>query len=149
MKKKLLIPVLLVMASCTNVTERWLNGMANFRELHSPALSLEVMKIKPQPEDTTTLMYTIRLFPAKEWVTGHAAGLNVQLRYGMDSCFSLRSGHAHVNANFIQPVNNGLANCYEYLVSFPVTKAIKAKKVQLVYQDKFIDEKEYRLQLNN
>jgi hypothetical protein len=137
-----------MVVSCKTPTERWLNGLADFSEVHSRSLSVEVMKIKPAVTDTTSLNYKVRIFPSKQWAENRSGDEKMSLYYGMDSCFSLQTGKTNLKPSLFQPVNNGIANCYEYLVSFEISKSIKSKHVQLIYHDKSIDGKQYILELN-
>ena len=148
MKQALIAMIFLMLVSCRSATEKWLDGLADFKELHGKTLSMEIMKVKPVSTDTTALTYKVRIFPAKDWVDNQGRGQKTGLYYGVDSCFSLRSGKASFRPDMVQPVNNGIAGCFEYLISYEVTKAMKMKELQLVYKDKFIDGKQYQMELN-
>lgn len=148
MKATGIVLLLFLLASCHTATEKWLNGMPDYQSLKGKSLSIEIMKIKPAKEDTTALTYKIRIYPGKEWTENNSAQQKNGLFYGMDSCFTLRTPIASYSPDMIQPVNNGIAGCYEYLVSFGIVKAMKYRQLQLVYNDRFIDGKPYQIILN-
>ena len=138
----------LILASCKTPTEKWLDGMVDYKSIQGKVLAVEIRKVQPPRLDTGAITYSVRLFPAKEWNEAHGTGLNERLAYGMDSCFTVRTASAGFGPDMVQPVNNGIAGCYEYLVSFGVTKAMKYHPLELVYADRYIDKKVYRLELN-
>lgn len=150
MKAMRIVPLLLtlILASCRTPTEKWLDGMSDFQSVKGKSLTMEIMKIKPAKEDTTALTYKIRLYPNKEWTENNSGRQKNGFFYGMDSCFTLRTATASYNPDMVQPVNNGIAGCYEYLLSFGVVKAMKGRRLQLGYTDKYIDGKSYQITLN-
>lgn len=148
MKQLLMVLFLLMLVSCNTPTERWLNSLADFRELHAKSFYLEIMKIKPAPKDTGSLNYKIRIFPSKQWMENETTEEKTNLNYGIDSCFSLQTGKLNLKPSYFQPINNGIANCFEYMISFEISQAIKSKNVQLIYHDKIIDHQQYILELN-
>ena len=140
--------MLLILVSCRNRTEQWLDNMAGFQSLKGKTLSLDIMKVKPAKEDTTEIMYKVRLYPDKAWLENATGKQKESLSYSMDSCFSLRAGTVKYMPDMMQPVSNGVAGCQEYLLSFGVEAAMKYKKLQLVYNDRYIDGKTYQIILN-
>lgn len=148
MKSILAIGAFLLLLSCNSATQNWLTGLVDFKDLQAKSFYLEISKIKPAPADTTSLNYKIRIYPSKEWVEGQTSEGKTRLNYGMDSCFSLQTGKLNVKPSYFQPVNNGIVNCFEYMVSFEISNSIRYKRVQLVYHDKVIDGKQYILELN-
>jgi len=138
-----MILVLLTLCACRTATEQWLNGLAGFKELHTSAFRLQAMKVTPTGPDTTSVTYQVRIYPSGGG-TDQAAGFY----YGMDSCFSLQSGKVNIKPSYFQPVNNGIAHCFEYLLSFPVNRSMRSAPAGLVYQDRIIDGKRYILNLN-
>jgi hypothetical protein len=144
MKRKLaMIIILFTLCACRTATERWLDGLAGFKELRTPAFRLQAMKVTPAAPDTASVTYQVRIYPSRGG-TDQATGFY----YGMDSCFSLQSGKVNVKPSYFQPVNNGIAHCFEYLLSFPVTRSMRSGPARLVYQDRIIDGKRYILELN-
>lgn len=136
------------LASCRNRTEQWQDSLADVRELRAGSLAVVLMKVWPAAGDTASLTYKIRIYPAKQWIEDHTSDQKNGLFYHMDSCFSIRAGKASFNATMVQPVNNGIANCFEYLLLFDIDPAMKNARLSLVYKDKFIDGKPYILNLN-
>jgi hypothetical protein len=143
-----MIMILFALCACHTATERWLNGLAGFKELHTSSFDLQVMKITPASPDTAALTYQIRIYPSGKETDAKTAVRTTGFYYGMDSCFSLQSGKVNVKPSYFQPVNNGIAHCFEYLLSFAVARSMQSGPVELVYQDRIIDGKRYILELN-
>lgn len=148
MKATGIILLLLTLASCRTPTEKWLDGMSDHQSVKGKALIMEIMKVKPPKMDTTALTYKIRIYPGKEWTETNSGRQKNGLFYGMDSCFTLRTAAASYSPDMVEPVNNGIKGCYEYLLSFGIAKAMKYRQLQLVYTDRFIDGKPYQIILN-
>ena len=148
MKATGIVMLLLILVSCHTPTKKWLDSMPDYQSLKGKTLSMEIMKVKPAKEDTTELTYKIRIYPGKQWTENNNGRQKNGLFYGMDSCFTLHTSIASYNPDMIQPVNNGIAGCYEYLVSFEIVKAMKYRQLQLLYNDRFIDGKPYHIVLN-
>jgi hypothetical protein len=148
MKHLLAISFFLLFVSCRSRTEKWLDGMADFKSRTAKSLSLQLLKNKQARRDTTALTYQVRIYPAKDWVENRSASQQTGLFYGMDSCFSLRCRQRSYMPVMVQPLNNGIAGSFEYLVSFDLGPALKWQQLQLVYRDRFIDGKEYVFDLN-
>jgi hypothetical protein len=148
-KKIWAIILMTAFCSCKSATQRWMDSMVEFKEINGKALSLQVMKMAADGSDTTSFAYKIRIYPAKTAIENYAnAGQPLDFYYRMDSCFYLRQGAVNISPVIVEPVNNGIANCYEYLLYFNINKTIKLKHLDLVYADKFIDGKQYALGLN-
>jgi hypothetical protein len=137
-----------VLVSCHSATEKWLSNLADYRELHAKSMVLKIMKVTSGTSDTTTLNYKVRVFPARQWLETRTPEQKTGLFYDMDSCFAIQTMKASVTASFVQPVNSGVANCFEYLVSFPVDHSIRQKELSLVYRDKYIDQKQHKIDLS-
>lgn len=138
----------LLLASCKTATEKWLAGMTQFKELNDKSLSMQIMKMSSKAIDTSSFGYQVRIYPSKSWIEGQGREQSVNFLYHMDSCFTIQAGNASISPVMVQPISNGIANCYEYMLYFNVEKAIRLKNVELVYKDRFIDGKQYALKLN-
>jgi hypothetical protein len=68
MRKTTLIILILAASACKTPTEKWLSGLAGFRELHNEKLSLQALKMEPQQSDNTELAYRVRVYPPKAWL---------------------------------------------------------------------------------
>lgn len=150
MKRKagILLIAAVMLFSCQSPVERWLDHLAAFKETTSKTLSVQAMKMNAAPNDTNSFSYQVRIYPAKAWLEDNAQSQNINFFYHMDSCFSLKAGAKGFPPAIVQPVSNGISGCYEYLLSFNLEPSIKGRKIELVYQDKFIDGRKYSLQLN-
>lgn len=143
-----LILMLTAVYSCRSATERWVDGMADFRETGNKDLELQIARLKKQTRDTVALDYKVRIYLHGKAAENKGYDAGVDFYYHMDSCFSVKAGTREFLPVIVQPVNNGIANCYEYLLSFRVDQAIRLRSLQLVYRDRFIDGKKYVLNLN-
>jgi hypothetical protein len=139
--------LMLVFCSCKTPAQKWLDNLTSFQRVSDGEMTIEALKAKTT--DTTTITYNIRIYPSKQWLDNKTEQMSVQFSYGMDSCFYLNTGGLNYKPGMVQPIANGLTDCFEYLVSFDLGSAIKAGQVGLVYQDKYINRKRYTLQLNN
>src|SRR5438445_697784 len=101
MKTTGIVLLLLTLASCQSPTEKWLNSMSDHQSVGGKSLSIEIMKIKPAKEDTTSLTYKIRLYPDKEWMENNSGRQKNGLFYGMDSCFTLHTTTASYSPDMI------------------------------------------------
>ncbi|MFI5160461.1 MAG: hypothetical protein ACHQHN_04250 [Sphingobacteriales bacterium] len=135
------------LSSCKSPMQRWLDSMTDFAEVKGNAYKIQAARITTGIEDTTTLNYKVRIYLGKA-VTSKGYDESVNFYYHMDSCFLVRTMGGNELPVLVQPVNNGISGCYEYLVSMDISKAMRLKKLELIYQDKFIDGKRYILNLN-
>jgi len=109
-------------------------------------LSLRIMKIKNSPDDKEASNYAVRLSPDKRLLAAKDNKLATDLWYRMDSCFYLQTGNQKIYATIIQPIANGITGTFEYYVSFETTE-VSAGKPELVYADRYINHKKYKLSL--
>lgn len=140
-----LIPFILFCGSCKTTGGRWSDGLSGYAEKHSGSLSVEILRTA-SGGDTAFVNYRVRIRPSTKNIGTTGAAYNFY--YGMDSCFSLRSGHKDLAPAFVQAVPDGIKGCFEYLVSFEVAAPSKLRPLALVYRDRFIDQKSYILSLN-
>jgi hypothetical protein len=147
-KYLLLLSMLTIIYSCRTATERWVDGMADFRETGNKDLNLQVARLKKQIRDTVALDYKVRIYLHGKATEARGYDANLNFYYHMDSCFSVKADGREFLPVIVQPVNNGIANCYEYLLSFRVDPAIRLRTLEFVYRDRFVDGKKYELNLN-
>ncbi|MHB8205938.1 hypothetical protein [Mucilaginibacter sp.] len=147
MRRLLFGLVILACCSCKTPTQKWLGNLSAFQRAGDDQLTVEALKTRTK--DTTGLTYNVRIYPSKQWLDSKTEQGGVQFNYGMDSCFYLNAGGIDYKPAMVQPIANGLTNCFEYLVSFDLTPAMETKEADLIYQDKYINRKRYTLQLIN
>jgi hypothetical protein len=147
--RKIMMPLLflLFVAACKSPSEKWRDSLSGYGQLKDQNLQLEAMKMD-SPSDSTVLNYKVRLYPSKLWLEAHGNGAATHFDYGVDSCFTVSTGMGRYRPVFVQPVANGIKNCYEYLISFKADQTIKMKPLWLVYADKYIADDKYTLDLN-
>jgi hypothetical protein len=137
---------LLCTLSCHTPTQKWLDGMTEFGESKSPGVLIRAIKIKPESGDSTELTYKIRVYPSN--AENAKSALTEHFYYHADSLFYFRCGKAVVTPRSVQPIANGLTDCFEYLVSVEITSAIKLHKLSLVFHDQMVDDRDHIIQLN-
>ena len=147
MKKIAIMVLTLAVMSCKGRTEKWFNGLADYKEVTSSSMQIEVLKMDTQ-RDTSLLNYKLRIYLDRSWVDKNQPNQTNEMNYQADSCFYILAGGVKCRPAFVQPVANGIKNCYEYLISFNADKQLKMKSLNLVYADKYIDGKTYTLDLN-
>ncbi|MGN6639752.1 MAG: hypothetical protein ACTHJ8_12635 [Mucilaginibacter sp.] len=140
--------LLLLLTSCKTPVERWLDGMVDFKQVKGKELIIQAARLKAKIEDTTMLNYKVRIYLGHAAQENSAADGSINFNYHVDSAFYVRVAGSKAQPVMIQPVNNGISGCYEYLLMMDINKFNRLKKLQLVYQDKFIDGKQYTINLN-
>jgi hypothetical protein len=141
----LFILLVILSCSCKSPAERWLDRLPDYKQVHSKELSLQLLKMKIAG-DTSAFYYRVRITPSANNKT--LSGDQVNFYYAMDSCFYLKAGEQVFKPSIVQAVPNGIKGCFEYLLSFNISKPMLFTPVNLVYQDKFIDGKVYSISLN-
>ncbi|MDB5123555.1 MAG: hypothetical protein JWP94_1684 [Mucilaginibacter sp.] len=111
-------------------------------------LAIEIARIAGEPGAASGLNYSARLIPDKKLADTKDKELTSALWYRMDSCFYLQQGGKKVFASIIQPIANGVAGSYEYFLSFDISQA-EESKWHLIYQDKYLNQKKYSLNLGD
>jgi hypothetical protein len=129
--------VCLVLFSC--------KGDQGFREIKTTTMTVQLMPLGT--EGGSSLSFKVRLQPDHAGVIGNGQNSR-DLWYHMDSCFYLKRTGRRQYALMVQPVNNGSRNIFEYLVQFEAAPADEGKGLQLVYHDKFVDQKDYIFKLS-
>ena len=144
-KYSLFILLMALACSCKTPTERWLDRLPEYKEVHSKDLSFQALKMKTI-SDTASFYYRVRITPSAK--NSPAYSDQVNLYYRMDSAFYLKAGAQTIKPVMVEAVPNGIKGCYEYLLSFDINKKMQSTPVDLVYQDQFIDRKPYTISLN-
>lgn len=146
---KINILSLLVVAfvACTSASEKGFNALLNTGHAGDKTLQISIAKL-PFKVDTSTLSYRIRLMPTAQATVTENAKIKEKMLYNMDSCFYLYAGGRVIYPQACESINGGIPNTYEYLVSFDMQPAIKKQKIELTYQDKYINHQKYILPLN-
>jgi hypothetical protein len=93
------------------------------------------------------LTYKVRIYPQKQW-QDQKPKLTQKMQYDADSCFYLTKGNLRYYATDISPIANGMKNNFEYLVSFAALPKNETDSVMLIYHDKHLTQKDYKLLLN-
>jgi len=119
----------------------------SFKEIKDHGLTIQIIKTIGEPRNDHAINYSARLVPDKGLISEKDAKVKTELWYGMDSCFYLQSGKKRVYPEIIQPIANGVAGSFEYMVSFESTD-LKDGKWNLVYQDKYLNHRKYQMDSN-
>lgn len=132
--------------SCNTPTQNWLGSLKDHEEYSDEDILIQVMKNNNSHQDTTELEYRIRIFPVKKMQSLPVLSDVKWLR--MDSCFYLQSGNSIYQPAFIEPVANGINNSHEYLLVFKIQSEMTRQNLDLVYIDKYSNNKKRFLSLN-
>lgn len=112
-------------------------------------LSIEAVRLKNASDDVDTYSYQARLIPERQLLDGKSSEDKKALFYRMDSCFYISDGESKLRAVLVQPIANGISGSYEYLLQFQVAKGFKEASVSLIYQDRYLTQKTYHLNIND
>ncbi|WP_139112905.1 hypothetical protein [Mucilaginibacter sp. PPCGB 2223] len=91
----------------------------------------------------------MRLIPDKQLIEEKSSNQKTALYYKMDSCFYIAEGLKKNYAVMVQPVANGVSGTYEYLLEFENGNAPQADTINLIYNDKYINQKSYSLKITD
>lgn len=119
-----------------------------FMEAKDADLTVQVMPLPATPDDSNTISYKARVIPDKQLMESKTREEKNALYYKMDSCFYINSAQGKNYAVMVQPIANGVSGTYEYLLQFESAPKV-IDSINLVYQDKYINKKAYRLKIAN
>lgn len=120
-----------------------------YGELKDKDLTFQAVLLEDKPEDTGLYTLRARITPDKLLFTRKTGEEKSRLIYGMDSCFYLQQGARRLLAAQVVPVAGGVSGTFDYLVSFKKETPDKTGSWSLIYQDRLLNRKTYRLQLND
>lgn len=116
----------------------------DFIEMKDKDLSIQVMKMN-RGEDSDMHEYRIRIVP---YSIPSSHTLQGDMWYKADSTIYLFDGTNKVYPVIMEPIANGIKNSYEYLLTFSKTTSADEVKLNLVYADRYINNRTYILDLN-
>jgi hypothetical protein len=119
---------------------------STFKETKSDGLTFQATAMPGEGSDIGTVSYSARLIPDNALMTGKGRAVKTSLWYGMDSCFYLQAGSKKIYASLTQPIANGIAGTFEYLLSFEIHRQ-DGDGYNLIYQDKYLNHRKYQLKL--
>lgn len=131
--------------ACKSPAQQWYTSLANTGNQSDKVFNIDYAKL-PFDLDTTSLSYRIRLSPTLQSST--VQGIKENFLYRVDSCFYIQIQDQVIYPELCQAINGGITNTYEYLVSFSLESILHKKDLQLHYQDKFLNKKNYSLLLS-
>jgi hypothetical protein len=100
------------------------------------------------PSNGSEQTFQVRLMPSQKWKEEGGTALGKKMQYDVDSCFYVVKNNVTYYPESITPIANGMATNYEYLLSFSGLPGGEAKNLTLVYHDKYMSQKDYKLLLN-
>jgi hypothetical protein len=139
--------LLISLGACRTRSQQWVDGLSPFSKQGDTTETVELLKLKAA--DTSSLNYSVRIYPSKQWLVEKKDKRSIEMNYEMDSCFYIRNSGKTFRPVMIQPIANGLADCFEYMVSFDLEPSMEGPKPVLFYRDKFITKNLYSFQLNS
>lgn len=116
-------------------------------ELKQAGLVVKLTKLPEDAPDNSTISYAVRLIPDKSLLANTDQITKTALQYRMDSCFYVINNHHKVYANIVQPIADGVADSFEYLLTFNLDN-LKMGNWKLTYRDRYLNHRQYQLQLS-
>ncbi|SDR88900.1 hypothetical protein SAMN05216490_0136 [Mucilaginibacter mallensis] len=107
-------------------------------------MSLGISRLKNGEGNSGTLDFAIRLISNKQLLADKDKSFRNSLWYSMDSCFYLMKGQRKIYSAIVQPIANGVAGTFEYMLSFN-EEDLKAGNWSLIYDDRYLNHKKYTL----
>lgn len=117
-------------------------------EVKRDRLTIQIRRLPQDANAANEMTYAARIIPDKGLIAANDAALKTKMEYRADSTFYIRRGKQKIYADLVQPVANGVAGTFEYLVSFSGGND-DYKNRTLVYQDKYLNHQKYDFNLNN
>jgi hypothetical protein len=90
------------------------------KELKIKGLKVQIIKIPNGNGEIDNMNYSARLIPDKKLLEGKTDAEKLSITYKMDSCFYLQQGDRKIYASLTQPVANGVAGSFEFLLLFEI-----------------------------
>lgn len=122
-------------------------GRPKVVELKENGLTLQLLKMPVDPGENKEINYSVRLIPEKALLESKDQLAKTALWYRMDSCFYVMAGQKKVYASIVQPIANGVMGRFEYLLSFEISD-LETANWHMVYQDKYLNQKKYTMNLH-
>ncbi|OCX53370.1 hypothetical protein BEL04_03455 [Mucilaginibacter sp. PPCGB 2223] len=122
---------------------------SSFKQVQDGDLTIQVTHLKAVSKDDNLLSFKLRLIPDKQLIEEKSSNQKTALYYKMDSCFYIAEGLKKNYAVMVQPVANGVSGTYEYLLEFENGNAPQADTINLIYNDKYINQKSYSLKITD
>ncbi|WP_183574647.1 hypothetical protein HDF18_01215 [Mucilaginibacter sp. X5P1] len=113
-------------------------------QIKDSGMLLEITRLKNGQGDPGTLDYAVRLIPDKKLLADKDKSFRNSLWYSMDSCFYLVKGQRKIYSAIVQPIANGVAGTFEYMLSFN-EEDLRAGNWSLTYDDRYLNHKKYNL----
>lgn len=117
-------------------------------EIGDKDIIIKAQQIKNQGQESGVINYAIRLTPNKRFTNPENKQLTTEFWYQMDSCFYLIQNKKKIYPAIIQPIANAVEGTFEYYVVFDKGDT-EGTSMKLVYQDKYLNKKQYELIVAN
>jgi len=112
----------------------------NFREISNSDVTFQLTRLADAKQSEGS-GYKFRIIPSATYSSTHRLPTD-DFWYHMDSCFYTERNGLKTFV-YVQPVANGQKTNFEYLLQFDPATASGTDSVKLVYDDKFITQKNY------
>lgn len=126
--------VLVVLVGCNKKHKK-------FKEISEGGLTVQLLQVQSSEQ----IKYQLRIFPDKDLMS--KAGLQNKMWYNMDSCFYLHVNNNKIFPSVQEPVANGVAGSFEYMLLFENSGSSNPELV-FTYQDKHLNHQSYKFELN-
>ncbi|MES2061780.1 MAG: hypothetical protein V4456_07660 [Bacteroidota bacterium] len=137
---KYLIPMAIayVLISCGHRSE-------GYQHVGDSDLAFQVLPGSKGATGSTRGTYLFRIIPSAARYEALSAHLRDSLVLHMDSSFHAEIHGRTISPLYVQNIPNGIKGTFEFMADFDLNKAETGDTLQIIYQDKYINEKKYRV----
>jgi len=138
--KLLAIILVTIITACTTGKNYGLS------QIEGENYTVHVMKL--QGANNGTSGYKVRVLPTQKILDEQGKQLQEALWYQIDSCFYITKDDAIIKPDLVQPIANGVVNCYEYMLVFNDVPALVGNgEMTFVFNDRHITREKYLIRL--
>ena len=136
MKTKIILILIMISCACKSTN--------NVMQVSDQQIALQVVSLD---ESDNEVSFKARVVvTSKDLVAKLSSAIAQKMTYQSDSIFYITNGKQKIFPALIQPVANGVANTFEYLIDFDCR--LPEKGLVMVYSDQYLTKKTYQLILN-
>ena len=135
----------MIIASVVSCTPGKRPGIGEVKD-ENYRIQVSLMEI-PKRNDSSC-RYKIRIWPGQKVLEEGGINIRETLWYRTDSCFSVVHDDLIIEPALVQPIANGLGNCYEYMLVFDGLPVLRDNEnIAVVFHDRHITKQKYLIEL--